>query len=53
MLVVLPVLLARAGLSLEWCLAVLTLAPWVTVVGYETLGHRHNAAVLARLEEAG
>ena len=34
-----------------WCLAVLALAPWVTVVGYETVGHRHNAEVLAGLEE--
>ena len=34
-----------------WCLAVLALVPWVTVVGYETVGHRHNAAVLAQLEE--
>ena len=29
--------------------AVLALAPWVTVVGYETVGHRHNAEVLAAL----
>lgn len=49
-LLVLPVLLARAGVSLEWCLALLALVPWVTVVGYETVGHRHNAAVLAELE---
>jgi hypothetical protein len=28
---------------------VLTLAPWVTVVGYELVGHRHNAQVLASL----
>ena len=25
-----------------WCLAVLALAPWVTVVGYETVGYRHG-----------
>jgi hypothetical protein len=31
------------------CLLVLTLAPIVTVVGYETLGHRHVAAALERL----
>jgi hypothetical protein len=23
--------------------------PWVTVLGYELVGHRHNAEVLARL----
>ena len=48
----LPVLLAEAGVSLEWCLAVSALAPWVTVVGYEAVGHRHNAEVMARLEAA-
>jgi hypothetical protein len=29
---------------------VLATVPWVTVVGYETVGHRHNAEVLAALE---
>jgi len=48
-LVVAPVLLAGAGASLAWCLAVLSLAPWVTVVGYELRGHRHNEEVLQRL----
>ena len=47
MLLVLPVVLAAAGVDMVWCLAVLALAPWVTVVGYETVGHRHNAEVLA------
>jgi len=42
--------LARIGVDMVWCLAVLALVPWVTVVGYETVGHRHNAEVLARLE---
>ena len=50
-LLVLPVVLAVAGLGMVWCLAVLALAPWVTVVGYETVGHRHNAEVLAALED--
>ena len=50
-LVVLPVVLAAAGVDMVWCLAVLALAPWVTVVGYETVGHRHNAEVLAAIEE--
>jgi low temperature requirement protein LtrA len=43
--------LAWSGVSMVWCLTVLALVPWVTVVGYETVGHRHNAAVLAGLEE--
>ena len=47
----LSVWLAWSGVSMVWCLAVLALVPWVTVVGYETVGHRHNAEVLARLEE--
>ena len=50
-LLVVPVALAAADVDMVWCLAVLALAPWVTVVGYETVGHRHNAEVLARLEE--
>ena len=49
-LLVLPVVLAEAGVDMVWCLAVLALVPWVTVVGYETVGHRHNAEVLDALE---
>jgi low temperature requirement protein LtrA len=41
--------LSAAGVSLTVTLLVLALAPWVTVVGYETVGHRHNAAVLAAI----
>ena len=40
------VLLALAGAPLVWCLLVLALTPWVTVVGYETVGHRHGDRVL-------
>jgi low temperature requirement protein LtrA len=40
--------LAASGISMANCLLVVTLAPMVTVVGYETLGHRHAAADLAR-----
>jgi low temperature requirement protein LtrA len=43
------VALAAAGTSMSICLLVLMLAPLVTVVGYETLGHRHMAAALDRL----
>jgi low temperature requirement protein LtrA len=48
-LLVLAVVLAAAGVGLVGCLVVLALVPWVTVVGYETVGHRHNEAVVARL----
>jgi low temperature requirement protein LtrA len=48
-LVVLSVLLAAAGVSIAACLVVLALAPAVTVVGYETLGHRHMAEALEQL----
>ena len=43
------VALAAGGASLAVSLAVLSLTPWVTVVGYEAVGHRHNAQVLAEL----
>jgi low temperature requirement protein LtrA len=45
------VAMAAAGVDIEWCLLVLSLVPWVSVVGYETVGHRHNAAVVAGLAE--
>lgn len=47
---VLAVLLAAAGVGMSVCLIVLALAPIVTIVGYETIGHRHLAAALADLE---
>lgn len=42
------VLAALAGLGTPACLCLLTLAPVVTVVGYELRGHRHQAEALAR-----
>ena len=36
-------------MSVAVCLLVLALAPVVTVVGYETLGHRHLADAVERL----
>ncbi|WP_300682019.1 low temperature requirement protein A [Nocardioides sp.] len=39
--------MAAAGVEAPWCLAVLALTPWVTVIGYETYGYRHNADLLA------
>lgn len=50
---VLAVVLAEAGVSMAWCLVVLALAPVVTVVGYEMLGHRHQEALLTRMKESG
>jgi low temperature requirement protein LtrA len=48
---VLAVLLAAAGVPMAVCLIVLMLAPVVTVVGYETIGHRHQAVAIARALE--
>jgi low temperature requirement protein LtrA len=48
-LLILAVALAGSGVSIAVCLLVLALAPAVTVVGFETLGHRHMAKVLDRL----
>ncbi len=45
----LPVALAAAGVATALCLLVLVLAPVVVVVGYETVGHRHEADVLERV----
>ncbi len=41
--------MAAAGAPVVWCLLVLALTPWVTVIGYETVGYRHNSEVLASL----
>ncbi|WP_322937400.1 low temperature requirement protein A [Nocardioides bizhenqiangii] len=45
-----PVVMAASDVDMIWCLLVLSLAPWMTVVGYELHGYRHNAEVLERLE---
>lgn len=42
------VVLAAAGVPLGWCLLVVTLSPFVVVVGYETAGYRHVAADVER-----
>ncbi len=42
----LAVALAALGAGFGLCLLVVALAPAVIVVGYETIGHRHMAAVL-------
>ena len=43
----LAVVLAANGISMANCLLVVTLAPVVSVVGYEIIGHRHVAAAVA------
>ncbi len=43
------VVLAAAGVGVPICLLVVALAPVVTIVGYETLGHRHMADAVGRL----
>jgi low temperature requirement protein LtrA len=43
------VLLAAVGVAIATCLLVVMLAPFVTVVGYETTGHRHQRDMLERL----
>jgi low temperature requirement protein LtrA len=45
----LGVVLAAAGVDVTACLLVLAGAPATTVVGYETIGHRHIDAALERL----
>jgi hypothetical protein len=44
------IVMAAADAPLAACLLVLTLAPAVTVVGYELVGHQHSAAMLARAQ---
>jgi len=46
---VLSVALAGLGVGVPFCLLVVMLAPVVTVLGYETLGHRHVADALSRM----
>ncbi|KAA1428109.1 low temperature requirement protein A [Nocardioides antri] len=46
-----PVVMAANGVDVTWSLLVLSFAPWVTVLGYELHGYRHNAEVLAALQD--
>ena len=41
--------LASAGVGMPVCLVVVMFAPLVTVVGYETIGHRHMLVALERI----
>ena len=38
--------MASGGTQMAWCLLVVMFAPIVTVVGYETIGHRHQTQAL-------
>jgi predicted membrane protein len=42
------VFLAAFGVPMAVCLVVLMLAPLITVVGYETIGHRHMVVAVQR-----
>jgi hypothetical protein len=44
--------LASAGVGMPVCLVVVMFAPLVTVVGYETIGHRHMLVALERIGAA-
>jgi low temperature requirement protein LtrA len=44
--VALAVVAAFAGIDMAICLIILMLAPTVTIVGYEVLGHSHEAEAL-------
>ncbi len=52
-LLMLPVMLATTGAPMAVCLVVLMLAPLVTVIGYETIGHRHMAIAVQRTVASG
>lgn len=43
------VIAAAMGAPIGVCLILVTLSPFVVVVGYETLGHRHQATELAKV----
>ena len=47
-LLLLSLLLASSGVSIAICLVVVECAPIVTVIGFETVGHRHVTDVMRR-----
>ncbi|WP_152617896.1 low temperature requirement protein A [Phaeacidiphilus oryzae] len=47
------VLLSAAGVAVAVCLIVVMAAPLVTVLGYETVGHRHQREMLERIAAPG
>ena len=42
--------MASAGVPMSWCLLVVMFAPLITVLGYESIGHKHQSAAL-RIEK--
>ncbi|MEU7219153.1 low temperature requirement protein A [Nocardia iowensis] len=44
--------LSALGAGIAVCLIVVMLAPYVTVIGYETVGHRHQQQMLTELGDA-
>ncbi|PPJ28426.1 hypothetical protein C5E45_00930 [Nocardia nova] len=44
------VILAALGVSIAVCLLVVMTSPFITVIGYETIGYRHQREMLANLE---
>jgi low temperature requirement protein LtrA len=50
--VVAAIVAARLGVDMAVCLTILMLAPAVSVVGYEAIGHRHLADALAASDAA-
>ncbi len=49
---VVSAVLALLGVSMGWCLIVIMLAPVVTIVGFESVGHRHAEQHLANLHSS-
>jgi low temperature requirement protein LtrA len=47
-LLALAIVLASAGASIGVCLLLVTAAPALVVLGYETIGHRHESAAMER-----
>ncbi|MEU6564012.1 low temperature requirement protein A [Nocardia nova] len=45
-------ILAAVGVSIAICLIIVMISPFITVIGYETVGHRHQRQMLANLERA-
>lgn len=43
--------LAYLSVDLAWCIVVLMIVPWISVVGYELRGHHHLAGVMARIRD--
>lgn len=43
--------MAALGAPMSVCLLLIMAAPFVTVVGYETIGHTHQGQMLAKLDE--